>query len=123
MAEWWLFYVALILVMAQADAHRRALRSVEAKLAEVLRRLGGDPAAVEAALRRADESADRDNRQLVYRSFPLALLLLVVGVALGAVIGWQVRGEDAAYAGGAFGGLIGYALGNFLHGLAEGLRR
>src|SRR5262245_30508815 len=127
MQDWWLLYIAFLILAAQGEAHRRALQSIEAKLGAALRRLGGDPAAIEAELKRADDTAEAElkraddtaeaeQRGLARRSVPLGLLLMVAGGAVGALAGWWWGPAERAWAGGAIGGLAGFVLGSFLHG-------
>jgi ferric-dicitrate binding protein FerR (iron transport regulator) len=122
MQDWWLLYLAFVILAAQGEAHRRSLRSVEAKLGAALRRLGGDPGAVESELKRADEAAEAEQRGLARRSVPLGLVLMVAGGAAGALAGWWWGPAERAWAGGAIGALAGFVLGGFLHGLREGMR-
>jgi hypothetical protein len=87
---------------------------------ETLRIRGRKTLLTETA-RAREASAEVAEQKLWWQSMPLGLLLLVIGGAAGALVGW-LWGSDGGWAvGGAFGALIGFALGLFLHGFWEGL--
>ena len=122
---WWVFFVFLITYGIQDESRRRALRSIEAKLGEVLRRLGGDPATIEAQLRQADQAAEAaaeaQELRLPKAAIPWGLVFMAVVGAAGALVGYWISPE-AVYSGGAIGALIGLVLGTLVYGFREGLR-
>jgi hypothetical protein len=70
----------------------------------------------------AEREAYAANSSLWLRSLPLALLLLVTGGAVGALVGWIWEDEVGIPAGFAFGALGGFVLGTSLAGFREGIR-
>src|SRR5262245_46927087 len=119
---WWAIYLCFVVLIAQLESLQRRLRVIEAKLAATLRRIGGDPTAVEEELQTTDSASEAARRQLAKRAVPLGFVLLLVGGIFGALVGWLCLSLDAAFAGGAVGALLGFALGMFLHGVREGMR-
>lgn len=71
---------------------------------------------------REEREAYKENYSLWMRSLPLGLLLLAVGGAAGALVGWVWETEVGIPVGSAFGALGGLVLGSFLAGTREGIR-
>ncbi len=71
---------------------------------------------------REEREAYEESDSLWMRSRSLGFLLLVVGGAAGALVGWVWETELGIPAGLAFGALGGLVLGIFLAGIREGIR-
>jgi hypothetical protein len=71
---------------------------------------------------REEREAFEENYSLWVRSLPLGLLLLAVGGAAGALVGWAWETEVGVPVGLAFGALGGLVLGIVLAGIREGIR-
>lgn len=71
---------------------------------------------------REERDAYEENDSLWRRSLPLGLLLLAMGGAAGALVGWVWETEIGMPVGFAFGALGGLVLGTILAGIREGIR-
>lgn len=125
-------------VMWVGAAQRQLDRRLRRTTAVLCRRLGLDPSAVEADLRRVEATearaeADADARASVQaraesevlraRSAGWGLVSSPVGAGVGGLAGWLVEPTVAAAAVGVgLGTLTGYVLGTFAYGLREGMR-
>ena len=67
-----------------------------------------------------EREAYKENHSVWMRSLPLGLLLLAVGGAAGALVGWVWEPQVGIPVGLAFGALGGFVLGTFLAGIREG---
>jgi hypothetical protein len=71
---------------------------------------------------REEREAYEANYSLWARSLPLGALLLAIGGAAGALVGWVWETEVGVPVGFAFGALGGFVLGTLLAGIREGAR-
>jgi hypothetical protein len=68
-----------------------------------------------------ERHAYEENYSLWRRSLPLGLLLLAMGGAAGALLGWIWQTEVGILVGLAVGAIGGFVLGAFLAGMREGI--
>jgi hypothetical protein len=118
---WWLWFWLFMVLSIQGDHLRRRLRIIEAKLDAALRRLGDNPTKTETALELRDQAAEADAKALARRSVHLGLIVMLIGGAIGALVGWLLGGGEGVAAATMLGGFIGYFAGIFLYGFWEGI--